>query len=180
MNICLDALPNRVLPAPEYKQQLLNLFISCHIPFHMLNGSRTARGKIWLLLLPEMPTLTVALETSILAVCTARIGRLNADQVLLQEGLRLYTRGLCELQKALWNPKLMYREETLAACMALTMYELQECPAKSGGGYVTHNAGAMKLIQLRGAGAHTEGLAHLIFLAFRLHGVGDFYCVSQN
>jgi hypothetical protein len=150
-DIRLDTLPKSVLPAPEYKQQLLNLFISCHIPFHMINGSRAVRGRIWILQLPERPTLTVASETSILAVCIARIGRLNTDQVLRQEGLKLYTRGLCELQRALWNPKFMYREETLAACMALTMYELHECPSKSGGAYVrlTHNHGAMKLLQLR-------------------------------
>jgi hypothetical protein len=43
----------------------------------------------------------------------------------------------------------------------------------NGGEYVTHNCGAMRLLQLRGAGAHMKGSGHLLFLAFRLHGVRD-------
>ena len=95
------------------------------------------------------------------------------DQGLLQESFILYTRGLYELQKALWAKNLMYKDETLAACMALSMYEVMECPSKTGVAYVTHHKGCQTLLQLRGPHAHASGLAHQVFIAFRLQGVSD-------
>jgi hypothetical protein len=121
--------------------------------------------------------MTRALETSILAVCTSRLACLNDDKIILNESLRLYTLGLYNLQKAISDPELMYKEETLAACMALTMYEVLECPGKSGHGYNSHQHGSIRLLQLRGARAHTSGLGHLIFFAMRTHAVSTFhYC----
>jgi len=170
------ALPRDVSPHFAYRQQLLNLFISSHFPSHLINGSPGSE-KNWHLLLLEMPTMTRALETSILAVCLSRLGRMKDDQDILIESLRLYTLGLSDLQRALWDAKLMYVEETLAACMALTMYAVLECPGKSGRGYVSHQHGAWRLLQLRGAKAHTSGLGHLIFCAIRTHAVSVFhYC----
>jgi hypothetical protein len=177
MTSSLEVLPKRVLPASAYKQQFLNLFICSYIPDDMLNVSRVGRCIFWVPLLLEMPNVPRALEISMLAVCTAKVGRLNGDQALVQESLRLYIRGICELQKALWNPQLMYKDETLAACMALCIYEVLECPQRSGVAYVAHSNGALRLLQLRGAGAHTQGLGHALFLAFRLHGVrGSLLC----
>lgn len=108
---------------------------------------------------------------SILALCTAKLGREREDDVLVRSSLRLYTEGLYELQKALWDPKLMYRDETLAACMALAYYELVECPAEAKYAYVTHHNGCSKLVQLRGADAHISGLGRQVFLTFRFQEV---------
>jgi hypothetical protein len=88
--------------------------------------------------------------------------------------MKLYGQGLRELQHALWSPKLMYKDETLAACMALAMYEVVECPAQSRGGWVTHSNGCARLIQLRGAEAHTSNLGHHLFLSSRIQ------CVSPT
>lgn len=79
-------------------------------------------------MLPELPTLTKALETSTMAICTARWGREIDNVALIKESLNLYTQGLRQLQIALWDPELMYKDETLGACMALAMYEVMECP----------------------------------------------------
>ena len=122
-------------------------------------------------MLPTLPMLTSALETSIMAVCTAKFGRRYKDSRLVDESLKLYTRGLRQLQSALWDPRLMYHDETLGACMALAMYEIFECPSDSRRAYVSHQQGLAKLVHLRGAKAHASGLGHQIFLAFRVQAV---------
>jgi len=106
-----------------------------------------------------------------LAISTAKLGRANDDSVLVRESLNLYAQGLVELQKALWDPELMYRDETLGACMALAMYEMIECPAATRFGYLSHHNGCTRLVQLRGPQAHVSGLGHQIFRSFRTQAV---------
>lgn len=72
-----------------------------------------------------------------MAISSARPGRLNYDKVLLQESLGLYSTGLSELQKALWNPNLMNRDDTLAACFALSLCEVTGYSSESGLGYLS-------------------------------------------
>lgn len=94
------------------------------------------------------------------------------DKGLLFKSKELYASGLGELQRDLWNPKSMYRDETLAACMSLALYELMECPGKDINAYASHQGGLARLVQLRGPEAHTDGIAHNMFLAFRVQTVG--------
>ncbi|KAJ9365595.1 transcriptional regulator family: Fungal Specific TF [Paecilomyces variotii] len=121
---------NRSLLHVTYRKQLFNAYLRSHIPPSQLQSL----GTPWLALIPELASPTEALETSTLALATSKLGRLNNDPILTRESLRLYTSALRQLQKALWDPGLMYRDETLAACMALAMYEMMECPSgdKSG------------------------------------------------
>ena len=93
------------------------------------------------------------------------------DKHLLFKSKELYASGLGELQRDLWNPKSMYRDETLAACMNLALYELMECPGKDINAYASHQGGLARLVQLRGPEAHTDGIAHNMFLAFRVQTV---------
>ena len=106
-----------------------------------------------------------------MAVCTAKIGRRSDDQSLIHASLKLYTQGLQELQKALWDPQQMYADETLAACMALVMYEVFECPSSGRQAYLSHQQGCSRLVKLRGPKAHDSGLGHQVFISFRLHTV---------
>jgi hypothetical protein len=122
----------------------------------------------WLLMLPTLPDITTALEASLLATCTARLGRFNNDPVLVRESLKLYTQGLRELQKALWDPKLMYRDETAAACMLLIFYEVYECPNQTIAGWLSHMKGCAKLFELKGPNAYDSEFGHQLFLTFRL------------
>jgi hypothetical protein len=128
-------------------------------------------------LVAELPEMTTALEASVLAMSTAKVGRLNNDPVLVKASLNSYVEGLWELQKALWDPKLMYRDETLAACMALWMYEVMECPSETLSGWISHFGGCQRLVQLRGPDAHSSALGHQVFLAFRTTAVSPF-CAS--
>jgi hypothetical protein len=160
-------------PRFAYRQQLLNEFLIRCTPIAdqaiQQQGAREEKG--WLVLVLESTTCTKALEASILAVSIANLGRQHNDTGLVRESLKFYGQGLWELQKALWDPKLMYRDETLAACMMLFTYELIECPEESRLGLLSHMNGCAKLIQSRGAEAHCSALGHQLFLAFRLDEV---------
>lgn len=162
---------NRSLLHVTYRKQLFNAYLRSHIPCSQLQSL----GTPWLALIPELASPTEALETSTLALATSKLGRLNNDPILIRESLRLYTFALRQLQKALWNPGLMYRDETLAACMALAMYEMMECPSGDKSGYMSHCNGLNTLVRLRGPNAHVEGLGHRVFLAFRVHAVSSLH-----
>jgi transcription factor-like protein len=120
-------------------------------------------------LIPALKNPTSAFQIASLSVCTAKLSRVQGPQneVLAQSSLKLYIQGLQALQRALANPKLMYKDETLGACMLLALYEVYECPAGSRKGYIMHQGGLARLIYYRGPEAHVRGFAHSLFLAFR-------------
>ena len=157
-----------ICPLALFRQQLIGAFLS----YHMLEQQRGVTVKeTWFTLLSQLPIPTIALQRSILAMCAARIGRIHNDEALIQKSLRLYTEGLRELQKALYDPNLMYSNQTLGACMALASYELLECPGGTKYAYASHRSGCARLIQLRGPNAHVSGLGHQMFIAFRLQTI---------
>lgn len=114
---------------------------------------------------------TKALEASALALSTAALGRGCNDSQLVYESGKFYVHGLSGLQKALQNPRLVYDDETLAACLTLSLYELMECPAKGRNAYASHCKGILALVQRRGPRSHTFGLGRQLFLGMRLQGV---------
>jgi hypothetical protein len=151
-----------------YRQQILYEFLASAFPANVGAQDREKINGNWLRMIPALPESTIALETSMLAVSTAKLGRLNDNQVLIHESLRLYVQGLWELQKALWDPKLMHNNETLAACMALIVYEVVECPDKTLDGWVSHMRGCAKMFELKGPGAYDSDFGHQLFLSFRV------------
>jgi hypothetical protein len=173
--LCL-ALAKDVPVRYVFGQQLLSEFIYCYLPDSWLAAQRPAQKKLasWIVLVTELPESTRALETSVLAMSAAKVGRLNDDPVLLKASLGSYVQGLRELQRALRDPKLMYRDETLAACMALWMYEVLECPEGRVRGWISHFGGCERLVQLRGAEAHSSLLGHQVFLGYRTTAVSLF------
>ncbi|KAI9744123.1 MAG: hypothetical protein M1818_002275 [Claussenomyces sp. TS43310] len=169
---------NALLPINEvhhnlaFRQQFLGQFLSTYVPDSnsaALGGP--LHGTTWLVLIPGLAELTKALDSSLLSISIARLSRMKGDQQLLLDSLKFYGQGLRDLQQALQDPALMYREETLAACMALSMYEVVECSTESRIGWASHSDGCARLIRLRGAAAHASGLAHQVFLSFRTQGI---------
>jgi hypothetical protein len=150
------------------RQQLVVSFAS---QYQTSTLSHTQGIRSWIADIPFIKTPSKALEISAYAVALARLGSHMDDQLLIQESLSLYTHGLKLLQKALWDPELMYNDETLAACMLLALYEVFECPSETKAGYITHYNGCARLVQLRGPQAHAQGLGHSVFLGFRFMGV---------
>jgi hypothetical protein len=137
-------------------------------------ASSYSKGETWLTMLPSLSTFTAALEATILAVSTAKLGRLNGDEALVRESLKFYIQGLWELQKALWNPDLMYKDETVSACMALVMYEVVECPDQTIAGWTGHMKGLRRLFELKGPRGYTSEFGHKLFISFRQLEVGPW------
>ena len=136
-------------------------------------------GRPWFSLLSELPGKVQALETSSWALAAAALGRMHGSQPLIKESLRLYSQALRELQHALWDKSLMREDGTLAACLALSLYEIIECPSNSAKGYNSHCKGLISLIHARGVDAHTSDAGHRLFLGVRLPGVGpSHHCIS--
>ncbi|KAJ5190956.1 uncharacterized protein N7498_009941 [Penicillium cinerascens] len=150
-----------------YQQQLLGDFHEQYIP----DIDHVSESRSWLSALLQLPFQTKASKASGLALCTAMLGRTRANPGLVRESLDLYTRGLRELQLALLSPSMVRHDETLAACLALAMYEIMECPGRQISGYYHHCRGLMSLIKLRGVDAHKSGFGHQLFLAIRAHGI---------
>ncbi|MCJ1331648.1 hypothetical protein MMC10_008339 [Thelotrema lepadinum] len=124
-----------------------------------------------------MPSPMKALETSAYAICTVRLGQMHNDQVLLNESVRLYIRGIRELHLALKDPKLLYKDETLGACAALAIYEVLQ---GDRGSYRNHCDGTLQLLKLRTPALHSSGLGFKIFLGCRFMGVSDSYLHSVS
>ncbi|KAJ6108443.1 hypothetical protein N7523_009766, partial [Penicillium sp. IBT 18751x] len=116
----------------------------------------------------EPATKSDVLETSSVFVAASFIGRESQNLALIKMSLSLYTRGLRQLQRALHDPRLMREDETLAACMALNIYEAVECPGSETGAYFNHCHGITALRQARGAHAHVSGAGRLLFLGARI------------
>jgi hypothetical protein len=154
---------------PVYRQQLLDHYIRRTVPDSTILG---ADFVPWIYSVASLTDHPPALAEAITAVT---LSKLATDQGLSTEkcssvrkaSLEHYTSGIWELQKALWDSVQMRRDETLAACLLLAAYELVECPAGDRIGYLCHQDGAARLVQLRGPQAHIDGFGHVTFTMFR-------------
>jgi hypothetical protein len=152
-----------------YRQQIISEFLYSFTPSNLIQESPTKHNimKNWFTLLPSHSDFTTALEATILAICTAKLGRLNNDPALVHESLKFYIQGLWELQRALYTPELRYKDETAASCMALVFYEVMECPDQTVQAWKKHVDGCAKLFELRGPKAYSSEFGHELFLTFR-------------
>lgn len=124
-------------------------------------------AESWFHILSSHTTFTTALEATVLAVCIAKLGRINNDNALVHESRKFYIQGLCELQRALYSPDLRYADETAMSCMTLLAYEAIECPAQTINGWKKHIQGCTKLFEIRGPRAYSSKIGHRLFLDFR-------------
>jgi Fungal specific transcription factor domain len=158
------------------RQQILGSFFS---QSSIMEGPLSGRQP-WIGCIPSMPNIGKPLEFAALAMATAKFGRDYSDDRYLNASLQLYGQGLKHIQLALWDPERMYSDETLGACMLLTMFEVVECPTQAGVGFISHHNGCARLIQLRGPQAHVDGLGHSIFLQFRYMAVSSLdFCILK-
>ena len=114
--------PDLEISSPAaFRQQFFMQFLSTFVPDidqAVMRLKVKTEESTWLVLVPELPEVTRALDTSIMALSTARLGRTNDDKRLVIESRKLYAEGLKYLQRALYDPKLMYRDESRYTTMA--------------------------------------------------------------
>ncbi len=150
---------------------LFDCFLRSYVPRDELGPSEDDDWFGALAMLPNQPP---CLTAAMLAMSLSQVGKANSDEHISKESLRHYTMGLRELQKALYDPRQMHTDETLAACFILSFYELLECPDGDKRAYAQHNKACAKLIQLRGPKGYKKGLAHSLFVAIRPQIVKHF------
>ncbi|PWY92223.1 hypothetical protein BO70DRAFT_375962 [Aspergillus heteromorphus CBS 117.55] len=148
------------------RHNLVLAFLSTCLPSQLTSSPRS-----WISLLAELPTGVKALELAGAAVAASAIGHRFQDPAMKRESLSLYTQGLQQLQRALWSRDLVREDGTLAACMALSLYEAMECPSAGPEGYFGHCRGLLALVEARGIDAHCSGAGHRLFLGVRTLGI---------
>lgn len=169
---CASRLPLQVSSRHTGFQQVLEIFLTSYLGSEVLNEIwPIPKTRNWLLEVKDAPTPTPALEYSILSICLAGIGRNARNEALIREGLSMYTKGLSQLRQTLRNPKARSDDETLAACVALIMFESTECPAQSIESCMAHYRGAMNLLLLRPPEAYASGMAHCMLEQLRILSV---------
>jgi hypothetical protein len=122
----------------------------------------------WTLVIQQMSTDETALNLAFLAVSAARVARDHNDRGLLQESLKVYGKALRDLQSALWDPKRMYSDGTLVACMLLGLYEIFEGSDRKSLAWISHSQGAARLVELRGVDRHATKVSNFLFCGTRV------------
>ena len=120
----------------------------------------------WLAYLQGRAVDSPALEMALAAFMAANVGEMNRDDDLVARSRDMYAQGVGCLREALADRRTRLSDEALAACMALSLYELSvdQDPASA---YKTHLLGAMALLQMRGPDGINSPLWHSLFLGLR-------------
>ncbi|KAK5290358.1 hypothetical protein LTR80_006671 [Exophiala xenobiotica] len=122
----------------------------------------------WTELIQQVTKQDHSLEEAFSALTISRVGQANKDVRLVYESSKIYGKALKELQEALFDPKRMYSDQILMACMLLGLYEVFEGPAFQSRSWLAHASGAARLVELRGPERHQHWDAHHPFLASRI------------
>lgn len=159
-------------------EQLRNAFIGMYLPDTLFISSRRVDGVTgnWLTELKGESIASKALETAVAACASVQVGQDKGDMKLISQGREIYQASLQHMRAALANSELRSTDATLAACMALSLYELFANRMGDDCMYEAHAKGAMALLQMRGPDSLQSPLAHSIFLGLRRQIVRLHYC----
>ena len=122
----------------------------------------------WTFVIQQMSGEETALNLAFLAVSAARVGRDHNDKRLVEESLKIYGKALRDLQSALYDPKRMYSDGTLVACMLLGLYESFEGSDRKTLAWISHSQGAARLVELRGVSRHATKESNFLFCGTRI------------
>ncbi|KAL1963382.1 hypothetical protein VTN77DRAFT_8398 [Rasamsonia byssochlamydoides] len=125
----------------------------------------------WLSSLARIPKKTRALPLAASTLCYGWIGHVENRPDIVDDGLRLYSRTLEDLQEVLRQNEPALQPEILPTMQLLVLYELFEFGTESGAGWLTHSAGIETALRLRGPEMHVEGLDLQMFQFYRTIGI---------
>jgi hypothetical protein len=103
---------------------LFGNFLDKYIPrdeAELQNGHRVQVS--WLQAIDPSQVKDGSLDLAILALSLVCLGRKHGDERLRREGTANYGRALHRLQDILSHHSLLFEEQTLASCMALSTFE---------------------------------------------------------
>lgn len=111
--------------AAAFESQLLSTFWEHHIPQQSVQAGCQC---LWLQEALGLPDPSPALRLALKAVAMTRLGWLYRDNTLVLHGRVLYGQALQDTQKALYDERSMWRDETLATGNILALYEVDKSP----------------------------------------------------
>ncbi|KAH8601141.1 hypothetical protein B0O99DRAFT_249659 [Bisporella sp. PMI_857] len=147
---------------PDLRKYIFqNLFLESYLPKSPKAGSGLAGA--WLFEAIRLNRRNTSLEYSLHALCLTRVGRILGHQDLIKRGTAAYGFALRALHRALENSKLAAKDETLATCLILSIYELYESTSNSTSAHEEHNNGIERLVQFRGHRQNDTPLGKALF-----------------
>lgn len=100
-------------------------FIQVYVPDRERTGVREGRSSVsWVLIMPDLLRPDDLFFRALTTLGMARMGRQDQDVALAMQAGSPYGKALCKLQTAPNTQSLVYREETLTACLALATFEV--------------------------------------------------------
>ncbi|KAE8378062.1 hypothetical protein BDV26DRAFT_262205 [Aspergillus bertholletiae] len=105
------------------------------------------------------------------ALATVFIGRKYKDMAKVTCSRHMYSRALNYLAGVIQHPRFATTEETLAAGILLTMYEMVD--GITGASWLTHTRGLATMIQMRGQDVHRSGFGLTLLKSCRAFMVAD-------
>jgi hypothetical protein len=137
------SLSRQVSAHTTLREQFHYIYLNKTLPAEMLDKSlqKSAVTRNWLLQLHDVVIHSPALDSTISAFFAVQVARMNNNVNLVHQSRSMHVDGLKHFQQAPTHPQDRLSDETLAACMALSMYELTECPPGTQSAYMTHQRG---------------------------------------
>ncbi len=108
--------------------QLISTFWDHYIPRQSVQDGCHCK---WLQRALDLPNPSPALRLSLKALAMARLGWIHGDKSLVLDGRVFYSQALQATQRALYDERMMWQDETLATGSVLAFYEVKTYPDSS-------------------------------------------------
>ncbi|KAB8235636.1 Zn(II)2Cys6 transcription factor [Aspergillus alliaceus] len=118
-----------------------------------------------------------AVNWGIRCLNTWYLARRHRDDGQLQVSRHMYNRALRGLVQALRDPTKVKSDSTLAAAMALGVYEMLDGVGPNS--WLVHSRGIGALFRLRGADAHRSGFGRTMYTTYRAFLVAEAFVCQE-
>ncbi|KAE8355914.1 hypothetical protein BDV28DRAFT_128097 [Aspergillus coremiiformis] len=118
-----------------------------------------------------------AVQWGIRSLNTWFLAKRHQDHQQLQASRHMYNRALRGLAQSLRNPATVKSDATLAAAMALGVYEMLDGVGPTS--WLVHSRGIGALFRLRGADAHRSGFGWTMYTTYRAFLVAEAFVCQE-
>lgn len=125
-HVTMNSMPLLPSNANVSEAQLISAFWECYVPSSSI--AQAGSPCPWLqqsICLPNPPS---TLRLSLKALAMVTLGWLYKDEASVRGGRVTHGDALRELQKALYDERLRWQDETMATCKVLAVYEVSKIP----------------------------------------------------
>ncbi|KAF2995588.1 hypothetical protein E8E13_004671 [Curvularia kusanoi] len=164
--------PKQVSPIAVDRIQHLGTFIRLYLP--RADGPALPPPSALMLALPTMPANSQVLLAAIDALSAAQLAVNDRDRSLVERSRSMYGTALSHMMKAIQDPVLALKDETLLSTYMLTLYEVF-VGVTQGHGFFYHVQGLLHLIRQRGPESFKTRLSLQIFHAIRYNSLSIGY-----